>query len=349
MATNRHGGGASLLLWAAVALTVVATAQAQQGLFPGFPNYVFGQCPGYQSSPGFSQEYIDQLTTSTADGYVLVLSDGSADTCQKLKFLDEETFKYSYSDIANRPRVYSSTYTATPANLTHPAQIKLNMVTGMLGADLIGRLTLLPLVADADKMVLSSCQELGALKTEQLLVFVPYPSTANVTAIKDELVLANIPNAGRLAEISQECTPGSRRTPQPLPLRFYNLLSALNNPARQVQNAAGSIRASESSRHSVNQPSFRSGAVVDDAGNVFAQPADNAIPFYSGNFEVPVFHNYQQPFISSFSSGYPAAVTYSGQQAPFVPYTAPQTVAASTNYHGGFPNSFYTQFYSQAR
>jgi len=225
-----------LLQLLGVALLSVASARFAERA-AHFPE----RCSNYQTTRNFTDNFIQQMRKQP-DGYIVRFSNGAADGCQRLRFVDGNDFNLTFIDIANFERNFSSRYSASEATTTEPARLELSLMPRLLGADINGQLRLHPLVARPDIMVFASCIErgLGIFMTEQVLVFTPYTTKRNMS---DEEILRilrenRIPRVNELVKMSTKCTAGPTAAQNPVPLNIYNLISNMLNPFSGVSNVA---------------------------------------------------------------------------------------------------------------
>jgi len=199
------------------------------------------RCPNYQTTVNFTQKFADQMQ-KRAGGYIVRLSNGATDACQRLQFVDGNDFNVTFIDVANFKRNYTNRHSVKTAESTSPAHLHLTMHPRLFGSDNRGSLKLYPLVARDDMVAFVSCIERGLALfiTEQVLVFTPYEGKENLTdtEIKSILDHNKVPRVDELKNISTNCVPKPSTAPHPLSLDLYNLVSNLMNPFGGVSNYA---------------------------------------------------------------------------------------------------------------
>jgi len=223
---------------------MAATLAAFAALLAVASGQIFSRCRNFQSTTDFTQAFVDKMTASNTGGYIVRFSNGANDACQRLQFVDGNDHNITFIDAANFVQNYTNRYTYKIADPTHPARLELTMHPRLLGADMRGRLNLIPLVARADLLAFVSCNEplstLSLYATEQVLVFTPF-KTKNAlsdTEIKAILEQANVPRINELKNISTNCVPGAATASNPVSLDIYNLISNIVNPFGGVSNMA---------------------------------------------------------------------------------------------------------------
>merc|ERR1711970_219244 len=217
------------LLGLALALTL-ASAQ-----------YEPDRCSRYQTTSNFTRDFIQKMR-QTPGGYVIRFSNGAVDGCQRLKFIDSKDFNFTFLDINNNERNYSSRYIANTATPSSPATLELNLTPRLFGSDINGRLILHPLIARHDLLVFASCIErgLGIFMTEQVLVFTPFHPQRTLSGGEIMRVLREhkIPRLNELQGISTKCKAGAPASRNRVPLNIYNLISNMLNPFTGVADVA---------------------------------------------------------------------------------------------------------------
>merc|ERR1711970_150290 len=217
------------LLGVALALTL-ASAQ-----------YEPDRCSRYQTTNNFTRDFIQKMR-QTPGGYVIRFSNGAVDGCQRLKFIDSKDFNFTFLDINNNERNYSSRYIANTATPSSPATLELNLTPRLFGSDINGRLILHPLIARHDLLVFASCIErgLGIFMTEQVLVFTPFHPQRTLSGGEIMRVLREhkIPRLNELQGISTKCKAGAPASRNRVPLNIYNLISNMLNPFTGVADVA---------------------------------------------------------------------------------------------------------------
>jgi len=180
--------------------------------------------------------------TTLPKGWIMRMSNGALDTCQRLQFIDGNDFAISFFDVANYERNYTDRFTASEATATNPGKLHLSMYPRLWGSDIEGNLVLHPLVARDDIIAFTSCIErgLGLFITEQVLVFTPF--TANKSLTDEEIMKIlkehQVPRLNELKTVSTDCTKKATTAPNRLSLDLYNLISNFQNPMGGVSGVA---------------------------------------------------------------------------------------------------------------
>merc|ERR1711931_507601 len=183
------------------------------------------QCSNYQTTKMYNQKFIEKMTT-LPKGWIMRMSNGALDTCQRLQFIDGNDFAISFFDVANYERNYTDRFTASEATATNPGKLHLSMYPRLWGSDIEGNLVLHPLVARDDIIAFTSCIErgLGLFITEQVLVFTPF--TANKSLTDEEIMKIlkehQVPRLNELKSVSTDCTKKATTAPNRLSLDLYN-------------------------------------------------------------------------------------------------------------------------------
>jgi len=199
------------------------------------------QCSNYQTTKMYNQKFIEKMTT-LPKGWIMRMSNGALDTCQRLQFIDGNDFAISFFDVANYERNYTDRFTASEATATNPGKLHLSMYPRLWGSDIEGNLVLHPLVARDDIIAFTSCIErgLGLFITEQVLVFTPF--TANKSLTDEEIMKIlkehQVPRLNELKSVSTDCTKKATTAPNRLSLDLYNLISNFQNPMGGVSGVA---------------------------------------------------------------------------------------------------------------
>merc|ERR1711970_264192 len=199
------------------------------------------QCSNYQTTKMYNQKFIEKMTT-LPKGWIMRMSNGALDTCQRLQFIDGNDFAISFFDVANYERSYTDRFTASEATATNPGKLHLSMYPRLWGSDIEGNLVLHPLVARDDIIAFTSCIErgLGLFITEQVLVFTPF--TANKSLTDEEIMKIlkehQVPRLNEIKSVSTDCTKKATTAPNRLSLDLYNLISNFQNPMGGVSGVA---------------------------------------------------------------------------------------------------------------
>jgi len=214
-----------------LALTALAPTAAQ--LFP--------TCPNYQSTSEFTQAYVDQMRREEG-GYIVRLSNGDDVPCQRIIFHDGNDFNYTFIDVTGAEQSYSDRYSISLRSLLQPSKLELNLPVRTLGSDpLSGVLTLVPLLATPDVLVMASCRAFGVSINEQVLVFSPYTKQSTTSNLEIMTVLREkgIPKVDALENISTNCTAVAPEDATPLALAiFNNFMDRLQLPFSGARNNA---------------------------------------------------------------------------------------------------------------
>jgi len=194
------------------------------------------RCSNYQTSRDFTQDFVDKMRTSPG-GYLVRLSNGAQDQCQRLQFVDGNDFNLTFIDSNQRIQNHSDRYTVHTASLTKPATLRLTLVPRLIGADLTGHLSLYPLVVRDEMVAFASCfqQGLGIYMTEQILVLTPFASGNETTVeeMKAELAAEGVPRLNELLAVSTECSPNPNTT-NSSPFNLANIMNTLGSPFQRI-------------------------------------------------------------------------------------------------------------------
>lgn len=207
------------------AVTMLSTGVLSQTSSTGF-------CPTcYQTSSNFTEKYIQNMMNASSS-HILLLSNTGPERCQRLNLTSANSYNYTYITEANVSSSLSNTYTVTPWSLGSPGQLRLGIVSGLIGTSPLMQQVLHPIIARDDLIVFVSCsQGLLITRSEQVLVFVPYPysGSPSMQEIKDVLNSTQIPTFNILNEVNMNCTPGG--TPPPTrvannqPFNIFNMIA----------------------------------------------------------------------------------------------------------------------------
>jgi len=210
-------------------LALLATASAQ----------FLTRCSNYQTAREFTDDYIEKMR-ATPGGFIVRLTNGAQDQCQRLQFVDGNDFNLTFIDSSQSVQHYTDRYKVATSTLNAPAKLHLTLVPRLIGADLGGNLVLHPLIVRDDMVAFVSCfqQGLGIYMTEQVLVFTPYEDK-NQTTVEDMKVIlktAGVPRVTELVDVSIECTPDQNAT-QSSPFNINTILGNLGLPFSRVSDA----------------------------------------------------------------------------------------------------------------
>lgn len=211
------------------------------------------------------------------EGFIVRMSNGATDACQRLRLVDGNDFNMSFVDVANFQRHYSDRYSVSVSSPVRPAKVHLSMFPRLMGADIQGNLILYPLVARDDMIAFVSCIErgLGLFITEQVLVFTPYSTKDNQSLtdhqIKQVLKENHVPRVDELKQISQDCTQKEVHAAAPLSLDLYNLISNFQNPFGGVSGVALTY----------GSPNQRPSEVAGEIMEIFRQHGISPAQFYA--------------------------------------------------------------------
>jgi len=201
------------------------------------------RCSNYQTTADFDETYIETMK-NLQGGYIVRMSNGAKDPCQRLQFVDGNDFKFTYVDVPSQTvQNYTDRYSAKVANLVAPAKFEFVLPPRVLGADSRSNLVLHPLIAREDMVAFVSCfvQGMGLYRTEQVLVFTPYQdeNATSIEEMKEILTLQGVPRINELANISTECKTNANAT---VP---FNLIDFITSPfgaaSDQSQSHGGSV------------------------------------------------------------------------------------------------------------
>jgi len=201
----------------ALVLCLAALSPAAAQLFPS--------CSNYQSTTDFTQEYVDQMRAEEG-GYIVRLSNGDQLPCQRLQFVDGNDFNYTFFDITSEAQNYTDRYSISFQSPTAPAKLHLTLPAGMLGSgSLSSGLTLVPLLAKPDVLVLVSCRAFGVSINEQVLVLSPFKKQ-NATSTLDVMSMlrtSSIPKVDDMKNVSTNCEAQPPANSTSLALEIYRV------------------------------------------------------------------------------------------------------------------------------
>jgi len=198
----------------------------------------------YQTTPEFNEEYVKYMR-NVSEGWVVRMSNGAIEDCQKFQLIDGNDFRFTVNDANNVSRVLEDRYVTKLATLFRPAMIELQMIPGLLGADISGQLHLYPLVATPNvlavanqggtKMVLAPHKNVSYSEIIDVLKDHSFPTQdlMNITVRCETNASANANGFQRFLGFLS----GWRNSPQGTP-SFFLPVGGLSEPAvrTQVQN-----------------------------------------------------------------------------------------------------------------
>jgi len=170
-----------------------------------------GGCNRYVGDGNFDAAFIKSLS-SEPQGFYLAVTNGDAERrCQTLTFTNNGTFSYTFM-ASNLLRTdveeITGTFTARPSTFTELGSITLQgLPISELGASLRGRVTLNVIMAERNRILLSSCLPFGVANSETVHVLIPpshYTGTAGLEAIH-KLKVKEFPQYGALRQTSMMC------------------------------------------------------------------------------------------------------------------------------------------------